>query len=107
MLIAEISDKMFSAGELATMAIVGTVFCVAVVRDRMIAPFIFCFALLIGCFFTYIAFHAAFLEGAFSDSVWKELGLSWVMVAVAMPMLPAIAVFSRMIFCSRKSGGGF
>ena len=104
LILAEISDKMPSTQAVITASLATAVLCtVLALLGREAAWTMFAIALSVGVFFAYGGCHEAFLEGSFSEAVWAELGLPWVLASVLGPLLPLCGVVSVLLVRHRRS----
>jgi hypothetical protein len=107
-ILAEISDKMPSAAGIVTASVIASCVGGALAwSHRAAAWVVLSLTLLIGGFFAWAGYHAAFREGSFSDAVWAELGRPWVAASIVGPLLPAVCAacvaFGRR--CQRERRG--
>ena len=88
-MLAEISDKMPGiAGLWHDMAVIAVPFALGLIHRRL-AWALLPFGMGLSALSAFMAYHEAFLEGAFSDAVWRELGAVWVINSIASTVLPA------------------
>ena len=91
--LAEIADKMPTiAGMWPPFAIISIVLAAIAISHRWAALATVLLAGLLSAFFVWGAYHEAYLEGSFSDAIWRELGAGWVVNSFASSLLPFVAV---------------
>jgi hypothetical protein len=101
--LAEISDKMGSTSETVILCVCAAIgFGAMALLARAAGCALLLTSLIVGIVFAHIGFSAAFLEAAFSNAVWQELGWPWVIANTAGPLLPAVAVACVMILRKPK-----
>ena len=97
-ILAEIADKMPSTAGIILTCLVAAVIGVGLARShRAVAWPVLLLALAVGGFFAVGGYHESFVEGPFSDAIWRELGWPWVATSIVGPLLPAIAVAILMV----------
>lgn len=93
LLVAEIADKMFSPlGCWSAGLCVSLPLLAIAAAGRWGAGVALFLALLLSGFLTYGSYREAWLEGAFSDAVWNELGWPYVVSSFGAAWLPTLLV---------------
>jgi hypothetical protein len=96
-MLAEISDKMPSGGEiwmwklfLSAPALIGLIW-------RKLAGIVLVVCVAVSALICYFSYHEAFLEAGFSDAVQSEMGEVWIANSIASSFLPAAV--GLVVFC--------
>jgi len=101
--LAEISGNMPTVcGMWAWGCVLGLPFLVGLVH-RWLALVLLPVGLVFSAELGYSAYHEAYLEGAFSEIVWKELGRCWVATSLASAVVPAaVAIAVNIWWLNRR-----
>lgn len=104
-LLAEISDKMTSIGQMWLLAVFLS--CPAIIAiNRKLLSFIILLALgVLSTSLAYMAYHQAFAEPGFSELVHQEMGVFWIFNSIASSLVPlffVILVFSFNKFTAKR-----
>lgn len=91
--LAEIRDKMSTVpGLWGFMACVSVPLVAIAIIHRKGALAMLPVAAAVTGLYGWLAYHQAFLEGSFSQAIWSELGVVWVVNSVASACVPLCAV---------------
>ncbi len=92
-MLAEISDKMPTIGELWLYALIlGLYLGAFALMHRVFAIVMFLIAVSLAGFGVYGTVHESFFEGAFSQAVQHELGWGWIVSGLVSPILIPVMV---------------